>query len=172
MTLFLPFAQRVTSRSEIFQLRFAHAAAEYLTASDVFGWRCDGEGLELLGETEDDLAAAAARLFIEYGDDLEMHDVRARYRSTPMFLEPVMHVAVSTPDAYGQRVLGVLHTRCVDVAFQENLRSTARFAGEAPAARVIGLRDNIRLVTDGTATMRMHLLGYFTPPPSPGGDAA
>lgn len=172
MALFLPFAQRVTNRSEIFQLRFAHAAAEHLTASDTFGWRCDGEGLELLGETEDDLAAAAARLFIVYGDDLELHDVRARYRSTPMLLEPVMHVAVSTPDAYGQRVLGVLHAWNVDVAFQEDRQSTVHFAGEAPAARVIGLRDKIRLMTDGTATMRMHLLGYFTPPPSPGGDAA
>lgn len=172
MAIFLPFAQRVTSRSEIFQLRFAHAAAEHLTASDVFGWRCDGEGLELLGETEDDLAAAAARLFIEYGDDLELHDVRARYRSTPMLLEPVMHVSVATPDAYGQRVLGVLHAWNVDIAYQENLRSTARFAGEAPAARVIGLRDKLRLISDGTASLRMHLLGYFTPPPGPGGDAA
>ena len=172
MALFLPFAQRVTSRSEIFQLRFAHAAAEHLTASDAFGWRCDGQGLELLGETEDELAAAVARLFMAYGDDLEVHEVRARYRSTPMLLQPVMHVAVSTPDAYGQRILSLLRARSVEVAFQASRQSTSHFAGEAPADRVIGLRDKIRLLTDGTATTRMRLLGYFEPPPSPGGDAA
>ncbi|QKT03376.1 hypothetical protein HUS23_05945 [Ectothiorhodospiraceae bacterium 2226] len=172
MERYLPFAQRMASRSEVFQLRFARAAARHLQRSASLDWLCDGHGLELLADNEDVLAEAGAQLWRVYGDDLKVGEVRARYRWDPMPLEPVMNVVVTVPSAFGTRAQALLRARGVSVGVYDSGRREWRFVGDAPAARIIGLRDQLDLLTDGTAKTQTTLLGYFAPPPGPGGDAA
>lgn len=181
MECFLPFAQTVASRSEVFQLRFARAAAELLAANHPAGsfpasalsCGCGADGIELSAEDEDTLAEAVTRLQAVYGNDLNIGEVRVRYRREPMLLEPVMRVEVSVPGLFGQRALNILRAREVVLSATENDGSLWRMTGEGRAARVLGLRGQLDVLTNRTAVTQLSLLGFFTPPPGPdGGDAA
>lgn len=172
MESFMPFALRVASRSEVFQLRFARDAAERLTPEGPLRWTCSADGLELSAESEDVLTETLERLHAAYGDDLVAGEIRVRYRWDPIPLEPVMMVDVTVPSVFGQRTYNILRAREVAIEATEKNQAAWRMLGAGRAARVLGLRSQLDVLSNSTAATRVTLFGYFSPPSGPGGTAA
>jgi elongation factor G len=81
-------------------------------------------------------------------------------KAAPVLLEPVMHVAVTTPDAYVGAVIGDLQSRRGRLIGSEAGQGGHAIAAHVPLANLFGYVNVLRSLTQGRATFTMRFTRY------------
>jgi len=81
-------------------------------------------------------------------------------RATPILLEPMMLVEVTTSDEYYGDVIGDLNRRRGTILGMENRGSMAVVRGHVPLAEMFGYVNDLRSVTSGRASYSMEFARY------------
>jgi elongation factor G len=85
--------------------------------------------------------------------------------SKPILLEPIMKVAVTTPEASVGDVIGDLNRRRGRITGQENLKGAVMVNSEVPLSEMFGYSTQLRSLTQGRATYTMEP-SHFEPVPA------
>jgi predicted membrane GTPase involved in stress response len=168
----MPIEQLVRRADTRFQLGFAHEARELVGEADEFRLHPSREGLCVLGRTEDALERPIGVLKDVYASKLEIEPPRIRVIRDGQVKEPVMHLRISLQtrflDAVARAMLG---RGCVpSEEYAHGKHCVLRY--EAPLAELLGLPEELRRITGGTAEHRMALSHYALVTRDPGGNAA
>lgn len=161
--------QRITNRSEVFQLKFAREA-EALLAEAGLAPRASHAGLLLLADGEAALVHAADVLRARYGDCLQTERPRVLYVHEPVLMEPVMEAVVTVPYAGAAAIERNLLGRGALVLEALVEDGISRIHAELPMAKLLGYADYLRNATRGAGTCRTAFRRYA--PVDPGGSAA
>ena len=171
MLRYFPLTLRLIDTDEIFQLRFALAAAAYLKTSNLLQYvdiKTSGEGLTLFADTEEAFVPIVAYLKERHFEDLEISPVRVRYRWHPMLLEPVMSVGVRLMDHHFHLVTCHLLARGAAIMSCPAETPAYDIYAQAPLARLLGIRCELEALCDGSCYTELQLFGYFSPESAPG----
>ncbi|MBU1193097.1 MAG: hypothetical protein KKE76_15490 [Gammaproteobacteria bacterium] len=171
MLRYFPLSLRLTDADEIFQLRFALDAAACLKTSNLLSdvdFETSGEGLTLFADTEEAFAPIVAYLKERHFESLEISPVRVRYRWHPMLLEPVMAVRVRLSEHHFHLVTCHLLARGADIMTCPDETSAYDIYAQAPLARLLGIRGELKALCGGACYTELQLFGYFSPEPASG----
>ena len=88
-------------------------------------------------------------------------------QATPILLEPVMHVEVTTPEEFMGDVIGDLNSRRGRIEAMEDLSAGAKLIKAlVPLASMFGYTNDIRSMSQGRAASTMELAQYEEVPPN------
>jgi elongation factor G len=88
-------------------------------------------------------------------------------RATPVILEPVMHVEVTTPEDFMGDIIGDLNARRGRIEAMEDLMGGAKLIKAiVPLANMFGYTGDIRSMSQGRAASTMELAHYEEVPPN------
>ena len=88
-------------------------------------------------------------------------------RATPIILEPVMHVEVTTPEEFMGDIIGDLNSRRGRIDAMEDLMGGAKLVKAiVPLANMFGYTGDIRSMSQGRAASTMELAHYEEVPPN------
>ncbi len=85
-------------------------------------------------------------------------------RASPVFLEPIMLLEVSTPEAYLGAVAGDLKARRAEITRMEHRGSYRKLTAQAPLASMFGYSTVLRSLTQGRGNYSMEPLRYAAVP--------
>jgi elongation factor G len=87
-------------------------------------------------------------------------------KATPVFLEPIMRVSVTTPEEYYGAITGDLQSRRAQI-FDSELRGRYRvLAAHVPLSELFGYTTQLRSLSQGRATSTMEPHRYSPAPAS------
>ena len=86
-------------------------------------------------------------------------------RANPVFLEPIMHLQVTTPEEYLGGVTGDLNRRRADIRQVDHRGRYRVLLAEAPLAEMFGYSTELRSLTQGRGTSTMEPHSYAPAPP-------
>lgn len=84
--------------------------------------------------------------------------------AAPVLLEPVMHLEITTPDAYTGDVIGDLNARRAKVSGMDPRAGVQMVSAEVPLSSMFGYATVLRSKTQGRATFSMKF-GFYNPVP-------
>ncbi len=88
-------------------------------------------------------------------------------QATPIILEPVMHVEVTTPEEFMGDIIGDLNSRRGRIEAMEDLMGGAKLVKAiVPLANMFGYTGDIRSMSQGRAASTMELAHYEEVPPN------
>ena len=87
-------------------------------------------------------------------------------KATPVFLEPIMRVAVTTPEEYFGAVTGDLNSRRAIIRSSEQRGRYRVLTAEVPLSELFGYSTQLRSLTQGRATSTMEPHSYAAAPQS------
>ena len=88
-------------------------------------------------------------------------------KATPVLLEPVMHVEVTTPEEFMGDIIGDLNSRRGRIEAMEDLMGGAKLVKAiVPLANMFGYTSDIRSMSQGRAASTMELAHYEEVPPN------
>ncbi|QHU91321.1 elongation factor G [Candidatus Saccharibacteria bacterium oral taxon 955] len=88
-------------------------------------------------------------------------------KATPVLLEPVMHVEVTTPEEFMGDIIGDLNSRRGRIEAMEDLMGGAKLVkAVVPLANMFGYTSDIRSMSQGRAASTMELAHYEEVPPN------
>ena len=88
-------------------------------------------------------------------------------QATPILLEPIMHVEVTTPEEFMGDVIGDLNSRRGRIDVMEDLQGGAKLVkAYVPLASMFGYTNDIRSMSQGRAASTMELAQYEEVPPN------
>ncbi len=88
-------------------------------------------------------------------------------KATPILLEPVMHVEVTTPEEFMGDIIGDLNSRRGRIESMEDLMGGAKLIKAiVPLANMFGYTGDIRSMSQGRAASTMELAHYEEVPPN------
>ena len=88
-------------------------------------------------------------------------------KSSPVILEPIMHVEVTTPEEFMGDVIGDLNSRRGRIEAMEDLQGGAKLVKAfVPLASMFGYTNDIRSMSQGRAASTMELSQYEDVPPN------
>jgi elongation factor G len=88
-------------------------------------------------------------------------------QATPILLEPIMHVEVTTPEEFMGDVIGDLNSRRGRIDAMEDLQGGAKLVkAYVPLASMFGYTNDIRSMSQGRAASTMELAQYEEVPPN------
>ena len=88
-------------------------------------------------------------------------------KATPILLEPVMHVEVTTPEDFMGDIIGDLNARRGRIESMDDLMGGAKLIkGIVPLANMFGYTSDIRSMSQGRAASTMELAHYEEVPPN------
>ncbi|MFZ1258186.1 MAG: elongation factor G [Candidatus Saccharimonas sp.] len=88
-------------------------------------------------------------------------------KATPILLEPVMHVEVTTPEEFMGDIIGDLNSRRGRIDAMEDLMAGAKLVKAiVPLANMFGYTGDIRSMSQGRAASTMELAHYEEVPPN------
>ncbi len=88
-------------------------------------------------------------------------------KATPILLEPVMHVEVTTPEEFMGDIIGDLNARRGRIEAMEDLMAGAKLIKAiVPLANMFGYTGDIRSMSQGRAASTMELAHYEEVPPN------
>ncbi|MBI5723416.1 MAG: elongation factor G [Planctomycetes bacterium] len=87
-------------------------------------------------------------------------------KASPVFLEPMMRLSVTTPEEYLGAVTGDLNSRRVQITHMEQRSKYRIVEALAPLAEMFGYTTQLRSLTQGRATSTMEPHSYATAPAS------
>jgi elongation factor G len=88
-------------------------------------------------------------------------------QATPILLEPIMHVEVTTPEEFMGDVIGDLNSRRGRIDAMEDLQGGAKLVKAfVPLASMFGYTNDIRSMSQGRAASTMELAQYEEVPPN------
>ena len=88
-------------------------------------------------------------------------------KATPILLEPVMHVEVTTPEEFMGDIIGDLNSRRGRIEAMEDLMGGAKLVKAiVPLASMFGYTGDIRSMSQGRAASTMELAHYEEVPPN------
>lgn len=88
-------------------------------------------------------------------------------KATPILLEPVMHVEVTTPEEFMGDIIGDLNSRRGRIESMEDLMAGAKLIKAiVPLANMFGYTGDIRSMSQGRAASTMELAHYEEVPPN------
>ena len=168
----MPIEQLVRRADTRFQLGFANEARRRVPDADDFRLQPSARGLCVLARNEESLGRPIGVLKDIYASTLQVEPPRVRILRDGQVKEPVMHVRISLEarflDAVARAMLG---RGCVPTEeYARGKFCVLRY--EAPLADLLGLPEELRDVTGGTAEHRMALSHYALLTRPPGPDAA
>lgn len=79
----------------------------------------------------------------------------AANKATPILLEPIMKVTVTTPEDFLGDVMGDVNRRRGKIMNQENIRGVVVFEAEVPLSEMFGYSTQLRSLSSGRATYTM-----------------
>ncbi len=82
----------------------------------------------------------------------------------PVFLEPIMHLQVTTPEEYLGAIIGDLNARRADIRKMEQRGRYHVLTAEAPLAEMFGYATQLRSLSQGRATSTMEPHSYAPAP--------
>jgi elongation factor G len=85
-------------------------------------------------------------------------------KATPVFLEPIMRLAVTTPEEYLGAVTGDLNARRAEIREMEQRGKYRVLLATAPLAEMFGYSTQLRSLTQGRATSTMEPHSYAPAP--------
>jgi len=85
-------------------------------------------------------------------------------KAAPLFLEPIMHLEVMTPEAYLGSVTGELTARRGEITRMEHRGNYRKLTARAPLAAMFGYATVLRSLTQGRGAYTMEPLAYATVP--------
>ncbi|MBI2372927.1 MAG: elongation factor G [Deltaproteobacteria bacterium] len=86
-------------------------------------------------------------------------------KASPMLLEPMMRVEVTTPEDYAGNVTGDLHSRRGKIVGMDPRAGIHVVTAEVPLATMFGYATDLRSKTQGRATFSMEF-GHYSPVPA------
>jgi elongation factor G len=88
-------------------------------------------------------------------------------KATPILLEPVMHVEVTTPEEFMGDIIGDLNSRRGRIEAMEDLMAGAKLIkAVVPLANMFGYTSDLRSMSQGRAASTMELAHYEEVPPN------
>ena len=87
-------------------------------------------------------------------------------KATPVLLEPIMKVSVTTPDDYMGEVIGDLNSRRGQILGMENRSGAAQVDANVPLSSMFGYATDLRSKTQGRANYSMEPSHYIELPKS------
>ena len=168
----LPIEQLVRRNDTRFQLGFATEAKERIPASEGFALFASRRGLHVLARNEDGLAEPVDVLRDAYGPRLEFGPPSVRLIEGVQLQEPVMHVRIVLETRYQETVKQALLVRKATLEDEHARTRQAVLRFEAPLAHLLGLPEELRRLTSGTARYWIVLSHYALVTTDPGGRAA
>ena len=85
-------------------------------------------------------------------------------KASPVFLEPIMRLEVSTPEEYLGAVTGDLNARRAEIKEMEHRGKYRLLVAQAPLAEMFGYSTQLRSLTQGRATSTMEPHSYAAAP--------
>jgi len=85
-------------------------------------------------------------------------------KASPVFLEPIMHVQVTTPEEYLGAVTGDLNSRRAEIRRMDLKGKYRVLSAEVPLAEMFGYTTQLRSLTQGRATSTMEPHSYAIVP--------
>jgi translation elongation factor EF-G len=159
MHLELPLEQLFRRRGLGAQLAFATEAMELMPHRKDFVATPSRLGLHVVAKDEEALEAPAEALRQAYGSELDIAPPRVRLIDGVRVEEPIMHVEISVPERYRARVRKAMARRNARPSAEfEQLLAIMRY--EAPLADLLGLAEELSMLTGATAIHWMALSHY------------
>lgn len=88
-------------------------------------------------------------------------------KATPILLEPIMKIEVTTPEEFMGDIIGDLNSRRGRIDSMDDLQGGAKLIlGEVPLANMFGYTSDLRSMSQGRAASTMELSGYEEVPPN------
>jgi elongation factor G len=88
-------------------------------------------------------------------------------KATPVILEPVMKVEITTPEEFMGDIIGDLNSRRGRIDSMDDLQGGAKLiTGEVPLANMFGYTSDLRSMSQGRAASTMELSKYEEVPPN------
>ena len=84
--------------------------------------------------------------------------------ASPVFLEPIMKLEVTTPESYLGAITGDLNSRRCEITNVERREHYCKLSAESPLAEMFGYSTILRSLTQGRGTYVMEPLTYKTVP--------
>jgi hypothetical protein len=168
----MPIEQLVRRADTRFQLGFAAEAQRLVPEGDDFRLQPGAQGLTVLARNEDSLGQPIGVLKDIYASKLRIEPPRVRVIRDGQVKEPVMHLRISLQTRFIDPVARAMLGRgCVPAEeYARGKYCVLRY--EAPLADLLGLPEELRRITGGTAEHRMALSHYALVTRDPGGNAA
>lgn len=163
--------QRITHRSEAFQLKFAREALALLDGTEAVAGQASHAGLSLLATEEAPLMRAVRTLRVRYGDLLRVGAPSVVYRRDPVLMEPVMSLQVVVPPCHESAIERNLLGRGAVVLEKRLEDAASRIHAEVPMAKLLGYGDYLQRATGGTGSWQL-AFGRYAPVDPGGGSAA
>ena len=129
-------------------------------------------GLKILAADEDTLTSVAQVLRELYGDFVEVHPPSVRLLPGQPAQQPVMSVRISTRRDFSGEVRAELRGRGTTIVEESSRSRRFIVRGEAPLAHLLGLPQQLAMLTDGTAVHWIRLSQYAPLPTGPEDRAA
>lgn len=148
----LPNAVRQAAMDEI---RERAAGGGLLAGFPLSGVRIDVTDAEMHEEGSDEVAFRIAA-----GDAFD----RGMEKATPVLLEPVMKVEVTTPEDYMGELVGDLQQRRAIISATETRGAMTVIIADAPLKELFGYSGAVRSLSQGRAAGSMEPLGYQPAP--------
>ena len=148
----LPNAVRQPAMDEI---RERAAGGGLLAGFPLSGVRIDVTDAEMHEEGSDEVAFRIAA-----GDAFD----RGMEKATPVLLEPVMKVEVTTPEDYMGELVGDLQQRRAIISATETRGAMTVIIADAPLKELFGYSGAVRSLSQGRAAGSMEPLGYQPAP--------
>jgi elongation factor G len=88
-------------------------------------------------------------------------------KASPVLLEPVMKVEITTPEEFMGDIIGDLNSRRGRIDAMEDLSAGVKLIrGFVPLANMFGYTSDLRSMSQGRAASTMELSGYEEIPPN------
>lgn len=88
-------------------------------------------------------------------------------KATPVLLEPIMKIEVTTPEEFMGDIIGDLNSRRGRIDSMDDLQGGAKLiTGEVPLASMFGYTSDLRSMSQGRAASTMELSNYEEVPPN------
>ena len=88
-------------------------------------------------------------------------------KATPIILEPIMKVEITTPEEFMGDIIGDLNSRRGRIDSMDDLQGSAKLiTGEVPLANMFGYTSDLRSMSQGRAASTMELSSYEEVPPN------
>jgi hypothetical protein len=142
------------------QLEFARQAKVALDDTDELLSRPVAEGLALYAANEDALEEPVRVLRDIYGDFVQLAPPKVRVIPGDPAQEPIMNVRVVARTEHSARIVAELRHRDTRILEECTRGRTFVLRAEGPLARLLGLRDALRRITDGAADHAARLVRY------------
>jgi predicted membrane GTPase involved in stress response len=172
MHLDMPIQQVVRRTDTRFQYGFAREAKALMPESREFVLETSRIGLVVLGRNEDALAPPVETLREIYGRTLEVQPPAVRLIHGVQVREPIMHVRIAMQTKFRAAVRQAMLARAATAAEDYTRANYCVVHYQAPLERLLGLPNQLRALTAGTARHWIALSHYALVIRDPGGDAA